>query len=170
MSAADDPLMVFSAYAGCDPRTRDGLRDRELRTRSTRFALVILLALAITGTASGCAANVAVSAKPADFSTPQATLETFFESAQQLDYRTAYSCYYQRYRDVVSEQDFIARRSKAGVLRAYRLDSVSVTATSAVAIVTLTYAPAQIAGAQPRTVQTREDLVKEAGSWKVKVW
>jgi hypothetical protein len=115
---------------------------------------------------TGCAA----SPKAADLSTPRATLETFFGSAQRLDYATTYSCYYQRYQEVVSEQDFVKRRSEAGVLTTYRIDSLTVNGNSANATVTLAFASAKAVGAKPKTVQTQEHLVRQAGSWKVQVW
>lgn len=104
------------------------------------------------------------------FSSPQSTLGTFFSSAQRLDYKTTYSCYYQRYRDVIPEQDFVSHRKQASVLTSYRIDSLEVSGTSAVASATLTFAPKSGSNAKPRTVQVREDLVNQSGAWKVRVW
>jgi hypothetical protein len=136
-----------------------------LLSRVTLVALAALVATALAG-AAGCSA----SARTPDFSTPNATLETFFVSAQLLDYRTTYSCYHQAYREAVSEQEFIKRRSEGASLKSHRIDSLTVNGSSAVATVTLAFAPAQAPGATPRTVQTQEHLVKQAGSWKVQVW
>jgi hypothetical protein len=129
-----------------------------------RVAMAALVATALVGML-GCSA----SAKGPDFSTPRATLETFFVSAQALDYRTTYSCYHEAYRTTVSEQDFVKRRSEAAALKTYRIDSLTVNGSSAVATVTLAFAPTQAPGAAPRTVQTQEHLVKQAGAWKVQV-
>jgi coenzyme F420-reducing hydrogenase beta subunit len=141
------------------------MEGSHLRSRAAILAFAAVIATALTA-ATGCSAG----AKAPDFSTPRATLETFFDSAQRLDYATTYSCYYERYQEVVSEQDFVKRRQEAGVLTSYRIDSLDVNGNSADATVTLAFASAKTIGAKPKTVQTQEHLVKQAGLWKVQVW
>jgi hypothetical protein len=119
------------------------------------------------------ASLVACSEKAAPYpgySTPQATLQTFFSSAQRLDYQTTYACYYQRYHELVPEQEFVNHRKQASVLTAYRIDSIKVSGDSAVASATLTFAPKPGSKAKPKTVEVREDLVRQADSWKLRVW
>lgn len=128
---------------------------------------ILLLALSLL---AGSLAACTQSASYPGLSSPKSTLSTFFSSAQQLDYQTTYSCYYQRYHDVVSEQDFVSHRKQASVLTSYRIDSIEVSGTSAVASATLTFAPKSGSKAKPRTVQVREDLVNQSGAWKVRVW
>jgi hypothetical protein len=128
------------------------------------FAPLLALAL-LAGPLTACTQ----SAYPG-FSSPQSTLSTFFSSAQRLDYQTTYSCYYQRYRDLVPEPDFVSHRKQASVLTSYRIDSIEVSGTSAVASATLTFAPKPGSSAKPRTVAVREDLVNQSGTWKVRVW
>jgi hypothetical protein len=128
--------------------------------------LAPLLAIALlVGSLTACTQ----SAYPG-FSSPKSTLSTFFSSAQRLDYKTTYSCYYQRYHDLILEQDFVSHRKQASVLASYRIDSIEVSGTSAVASATLSFAPKSGSNTNPRTVQVREDLVNQSGAWKVRVW
>lgn len=141
-----------------------------MRGLTTTGFLAFLLAVALSG-AVGCASEGGTrSATKADFSSPRATLDTFFESARRLDYKTTYSCYDQPYQERISEKDFVDHRTRAAILRSYRIDSLSVGEGSAVATVTLTFAPEPGGTVQGKTIQTRENLVKQAASWKVRVW
>jgi hypothetical protein len=134
-------------------------------SRSRLLAPLLALALLATPLAA-CTQRTAYPG----YSTPRATLQTFFSSAQQLDYQTTYSCYYQRYRDLIPEQDFVSHRKQAAVLTGYRIDSLKVSGDSAVASATLTFAPKTGSKNKPRTIEVREDLVKQAGAWRLRVW
>jgi hypothetical protein len=134
--------------------------------RRVRLSALVLALLLLAGSLAACTQ----SASYPGLSSPQSTLNTFFSSAQRLDYQTTYSCYYQRYHDLISEQDFVSHRKQASVLTGYRIDSVKVSGTSAVASATLTFAPKPGSSAKPRTVAVREDLVNQSGVWKVRVW
>jgi hypothetical protein len=120
-------------------------------------------------TAASLAACSSSSAYPGS-STPQAALETFFSSAQQLDYATTYACYYEPYHNRVTEQEFVSHRKQASALSSYRIRSISAKDGSAEASVTLTFAPTSRSNNKPRSVEVREDLVNQAGAWKIKVW
>lgn len=119
--------------------------------------------------AASLAACSSASAYPGS-STPQAALQTFFSSAQRLDYATTYACYYQPYQTRVAEQEFVSHRKQASVLSSYRIRSISAKGGSAEASITLTFAPASRSNNKPRTVEVHEDLVNQAGAWKIKVW
>ena len=132
-----------------------------------RIALAAALIVALVAPA-GCAVAGA-SGRYAGTSTPQATLSTYFGSAMGADYATTYDCYYQRYRELVTRDEFVSHRRDASRLTAYHVDSLQAAADSAVATATLTFAPTS-RGAAPRTTTVREDLVREAGGWRIRVW
>ena len=127
---------------------------------------VLSLAIALAAVAFTTFAPKAQSAP----STPRTVLDTFFSSAEHLDYATTYGCYYQHYRDLVPQEEFVNRRKQGPVLTGYRIDSLSVNGTFADANVTLTFAPKPGSGATPRTTTAHEQLVVESGGWKIKVW
>lgn len=104
-----------------------------------------------------------------DFSSPRATIDTFFTSAQRTDYATTYNCYDTQYRATVPQTEFVSRRGKAAVLREYRVESISVNGDSASAVVGLTFAPVAGAVSKPRVTAVQERLVREPGGWKVAV-
>ena len=105
----------------------------------------------------------------AGYSTPSDALSTFFVSARNADYAKTYEAYYGHYHDLVAKDEFVSHRAQASRLTAYRVDSLAARGDSAVATVTLTFAPAGGGGAT-RTTTVREDLVREAGGWKIRVW
>lgn len=102
--------------------------------------------------------------------TPKAALETYFSSARNADYATTYDCYYRHYKDLVPEQDYVSHRRQASPLRSYSIESVSVKGGSAEATIALAFGPAKGTGTDPAAVTVHEELVKESGSWRVKVW
>jgi len=136
---------------------------------STRFRIAALLGLLATLVATfgllGCAATPRTYP---GYSTPQSALETYFASSLRRDYSTTYQSYNQAYRDRVSEQEFVSHRQQASALANYRIGNVSTLGGTATASVTLTFAAA--AGQAPRTVVVRENLVDQAGAWKIRVW
>ncbi len=102
---------------------------------------------------------------------PQATVERFFSSAVKQDYAVTYDCYYRQYRDKVSRDDFVKHRKDASVLQSYRIASVRQEGETAQAVAMLTFAPSEkLHRTEPATVQVTEDMVRENGEWKIKVW
>lgn len=112
---------------------------------------------------TGCAAGYA------GYGTPSDALQTYFASARKADYATTYDAYYKHYRDLVTRDEFVSHRRQASVLQDFRVDTLASKGDSAVATVTLTFAPAG-SKAVPRATTVREELVKEPGGWKIRVW
>jgi hypothetical protein len=133
-----------------------------------RLPLVVVL-LAMSATFGPAACSSAASTYPG-FSTPRAALDTYFISASRQDYATTYSCYYDRYRQLVPQSEFVRHREQASILLRYRIDSMSVKGDSAVASATLTFGPASGSNTQVRSIAVREDLVSQAGMWRIRVW
>jgi hypothetical protein len=133
-------------------------------------ALLVLLVMSAVLGLTGCSTRATPLGSYSGLSTPKAALDTFFTSASRQDYATTYSCYYDRYRQTVTQPDFVRHREQASVLLAYHIDSVSVTGNSAVASATLTFGPSKGSATKVRTVAVREDLVSQAGTWRIRVW
>lgn len=127
--------------------------------RSGFLVLGVALAVCVLG---GC---------NSDRGGPQATLERFFSSAVKQDYATTYDCYYRQYRDKVNKDDFVQHRKDASVLQDYRITSVRQDGEAAQAVAMLTFAPSEkLRRTEPATVRVTEDMVRENGEWKIKVW
>jgi len=139
--------------------------------RKTRLRLLVAILFAVLVTA-GTAGWAGTRARDfhSGFATPQDTLRTFFESAQHHDYATTYSCYYQRYRDRVAQQEFINHRNQAATLQSYTLGPISINGDAAEATATLVFAAGAGNATAARTIAVREDLVKQADGWKIRVW
>jgi hypothetical protein len=127
-----------------------------------RIATSVLLIAALTAL-SGCAQGYA------GFATPGDALQTYFASARNTDYATTYDSYYRHYRDLVARDEFVSHRRQAAVLKDYRIDSLSQKGATAVATVTLTF-ESKGGDAKTRLTTLREDLVREADGWKIRVW
>ena len=125
-----------------------------------RLAAILMATVAL-------AACTTASAYPG-FDNPDETLTTFFESALKQDYLTTYDCYYDLYQQRVARDEFVKRRARASVLKRYNIDSLVVGGDSAEASVTLTFVSA--AGGADRSVQVKENLVKQESGWKIRVW
>jgi hypothetical protein len=104
------------------------------------------------------------------FATPQDALQTFFGSAQRGDYATTYSSYYRLYQDRVTEQEYVMRRAQAAALTSFTLGPVSISGDAAEATATLVFAANPAGGTPARTAQVHEDLARQAGGWKIRVW
>ncbi len=104
--------------------------------------------------------------------TPRALLEKYFSSAVNQDYATTYSCYYGAYKAKVDKDEYIKHRKEASVLQSYQIVSLNQeNADNAQAEVRLTFAPfAKLKRTEPVTTTVKEDLVREDGDWKIKVW
>ncbi len=103
---------------------------------------------------------------------PEGLLEKYFSSAVKQDYATTYTCYYAAYKAKVSQEEFIRHRKEASVLLSYKIVSIKVPKSDlAEAAVQLTFGPSEkLKRKEPATVTLKEDLVKENGEWKIKVW
>lgn len=124
--------------------------------------LPLIAALALAGCKAG--------AGYPGLGTPRAALETYFSSARKADYATTYDCYYRHYKDLVPEQDYVSHRSQASVLRSYAIESLSEKGGSAEATVALAFGPKKGTATDPSAVTVHEELVKENGAWRIKVW
>ena len=139
----------------------------------SRFRLPALLVLLVVSAVLGltaCSTRATPSGSYSGLATSKAALDTFFTSASRQDYSTTYSCYNDRYRQTVSQSDFIRHREQASVLLNYRIDSMSVNGNSAVASATLTFGPSKGSATKVRSIAVREDLVSQAGTWRIRVW
>lgn len=102
---------------------------------------------------------------------PKALLDKYFSSAVKQDYASTYSCYYKAYKDKVSQEDYIKHRKQASVLKSYKILSIKEDGNAAKAEVKLIFAPSKkLNRDKPATVKVTEDLIKEKGEWKIKVW
>ena len=136
--------------------------------RTLRLSMLLSAALVAIAVLSACASSQAGSSYPG-FSTPKSALETFFSSAQRQDYATTYSCYDKPYQDRVTESEFISHRRQAAALNSYSIGPISASGGTAEATVTLQFAPGSGASTVARGVEVREELVDQAGAWKIKV-
>ena len=132
-----------------------------------RKIAALALLMAMLPQIAGCA--VAQASGYAGYASPRDTLQTYFGSAMKADYPTTYRAYYAHYRDLVARDEFVSHRKQASLLTAYRIDALSQSGESAVATATLTFAP-RGGETKPRVTVVREDLVRESGSWKIRVW
>ena len=103
--------------------------------------------------------------------TPKELLEKYFSSAVRQDYATTYACYYAAYKAKVNEDEYIKHRKEASALQSYSIVSLVRNGDTARAEAVLTFAPSEKLK-RNKTVSTtvKEDLVKEGGEWKIKVW
>ncbi len=103
---------------------------------------------------------------------PKALLDRYFSSAIKQDYAATYSCYYGPYMKKVSKEDYVKHRKEASVLQAYNINFVKQDGENAAqAEVQLTFAPSEkLNRKEPVNTTVKEDLVKESGEWKIKVW
>jgi hypothetical protein len=107
-----------------------------------------------------------------DTAGPKELLERFFASAVKQDYGATYDCYYGAYKDKVSREEFIKHRKEASVLQAYQIVSIKMNSgDSAEAEVRLTFGPSEkLKRKTPATITVKEDMIREKGGWKIKVW
>ncbi len=126
------------------------------------ITLVLFAGVIVTGT--GCHSN-------ADRDNPKDLLDRYFLSAIKQDYGAAYGCYYAAYQARVSKDEYVRHRKEASVLQSYRVTSITENGDAAEAQVKLTFGPSQkLNRARPVTTEVREDMVRENGVWKIKVW
>ena len=126
-----------------------------------RYSLLILLG-AVLLIAAGCQQNK---------TGPRELLDKYFSAAVKQDYATAYSCYYDSYKAKVTLEEYIQHRKEASVLQSYKIISVKQEGDTARAEVQLVFGPSEtLKRKEPVTTTITEELIKENGSWKIKVW
>jgi hypothetical protein len=103
---------------------------------------------------------------------PKELLDKYFSSAIKQDYATTYSCYYAAYKAKITEKEYIKHRKEASVLQFYKILSIKQPLTdTAEAEVQLTFAPSEKLGRkEPVTTTVKEEMIKENGEWKIRVW
>jgi hypothetical protein len=102
---------------------------------------------------------------------PNTLLDRYFSSAIRQDYAATYACYYGAYKAKVNKDEYIRHRKEASVLKAYTVKSITEQADTAQAQVELTFEKSQkLKRDHPVTASVKEDMVRENGEWKIKVW
>ncbi len=102
---------------------------------------------------------------------PRAALDRFFSTAQRQDYGATYDCYDDAYRQKVSREEFVRHRREASPLQDWRLVSLEQHGDTASAEVALVFGPWPRAGrTTPASKTVHEDLVRERGAWRIRVW
>lgn len=102
---------------------------------------------------------------------PKALLETYFSSAVKQDYSASYDCYYSAYKEKINKEEYIKHRKEASGLQAYRIVSLEQNGDTAYAEVLLTFSPSEkLKRKEAVSTTVKEDLIKEGGEWKIKVW
>jgi hypothetical protein len=103
---------------------------------------------------------------------PTELLNKYFDSAMKQDYATTYTCYYEPYQAKVNKEEFVRHRKEASVLQSYKILSIKmIDSNSAEAEVQLTFGPSsKLNRKEPVTTNLKEEMIKEKGEWKIKVW
>ncbi len=128
----------------------------------SRHSLVVRLLILIALMTAGCHSG---SDNPKDL------LDRYFISSVNKDYAATYTCYYDAYRKRVSRDEYIGHRNEASALKAYTIKSITRQGDTAQAEVELTFdASPKLKRDKPVTTVVKEDLVRENGEWKIKVW
>ncbi len=126
---------------------------------SSRFVALVCLAL-LALTIGGCRRQ-----------DPRAALDRFFSTAQRQDYLATYDCYDAAYRAKVSRDEYVRHRREASPLQGWRVVSLEQHGDRASAEVALVFGPLVKAGRPTPVSQTvHEELIREAGAWRIKVW
>jgi hypothetical protein len=102
---------------------------------------------------------------------PRAALERYFSSAERRDYAATYDTYDTAYRAKVSRDEYVRHRAEASPLQSWRVLSVEQHDDRASAEVALVFGPLPKAGrTTPVSTTVHEDLVREDGEWRIRVW
>lgn len=102
---------------------------------------------------------------------PRAALDRFFSTAQHHDYSATYDCYDKAYRAKVTREEYVRHRADASPLQGWRVVSLEQHGDRASAEVALVFGPWAKAGrTTPVSKTVHEELVREEGAWRVKVW
>ena len=107
-----------------------------------------------------------------DANGPKILLDKYFSSAVKQDYATTYTCYYAAYKAKVSQEEYIRHRKEASQLLSYKINSIKLSKNdTAEAEVGLVFGPSEkLKRKEPVTVTLKEELIRENGEWKIKVW
>jgi hypothetical protein len=138
------------------------MNETEVRLKKiySLFLISTLLLLLMAG--AGCNSNN---------SSPKDLLNKYFTSAINQDYGTTFDCYYAPYKAKVNKEEYIKHRKEASVLQAYKIVSLEQKDNAAHAEVLLTFEPSKkLDRKEPVSTTVKEDMVKEGGEWKIKVW
>jgi hypothetical protein len=131
-----------------------------MRIRFSIFAIVVVGTALAAG--AGCTSNTV---------SPKDLLDKYFSSALRQDYVTTYACYYEAYKAKVNESEYVKHRKDASVLQAYKILSLKENGDTARAEVLLTFSPSEkLKRVEPVSITAKEDMVKEKGDWKIRVW
>ncbi len=102
---------------------------------------------------------------------PKDLLDRYFSSAIRQDYAATYACYYAAYKNKINIEDYIRHRKEASVLQSYKILSLNDDGISAHAETQLTFGPSQkLNRKDPVSIVVKEEMIKEGGEWKIKVW
>lgn len=102
---------------------------------------------------------------------PRAALDRYFSTAQRQDYAATYDCYDKAYRAKVSRDEYVRHRGEASPLQDWRVVSLEQHGDRASAEVALVFGPWQRAGrTTPVSKTVHEELVREEGAWRIRVW
>jgi hypothetical protein len=128
-----------------------------------RFSLFVMLMLGFgLLMVGGCSSS---------YGGPQELLDKYFSSAIKQDYATTYTCYYAAYKQKVNVDEYIKHRKEASALQSYKIISLKQDGDKAQAEVELTFGPSEkLNRKEPITTKVTEELIKEKGEWKIKVW
>jgi hypothetical protein len=136
--------------------------ERKGHLGKRQASLIILLCAAILILTNGCHRGQAG---------PGEVLDRYLSSAVKQDYAKVYDCYYADYKAKVSKEEYIKHRKEASVLQSYKIISLKQEGDTAQAEVRLTFAPSvKLQRKEPVDATVKEDLIREAGEWKIKVW
>jgi hypothetical protein len=107
-----------------------------------------------------------------DTAGPKNLLDQYFSSAVKQDYATTYTCYYAPYKAKVTQEEYVRHRKEASLLLSYKINSIKYSKSDAAeAVVGLTFGPSEkLKRKEPITVSLKEELIRENGEWKIKVW
>jgi len=120
------------------------------------------MSLILLAAGSGCKSRA---------TSPKELVDKYFSSAVKQDYETTYSCYYGAYRAKIDKNEYIKHRKEASALQSYKIISLTQEGDTAQAEVLLTFAPSErLKRTEPVSTTVKEDLIKENGEWKIKVW
>ena len=128
------------------------------------FSLIVIAALQLMIVGAGC--------KSGTTTTPREVLSKYFSSAVSQDYAATYNCYYGAYKAKISKDEYVKHRKEASALQSYDILAVNMDGDKAAhAEVKLTFAPSEKLGRkEPISAVVKEDMIKEEGEWKIKVW
>ncbi len=115
--------------------------------------------------------SLPISACHSDNGNPRNVLNHYFTAAIKQDFGAQYTYYYKAYKTKVSMDDYVRHRQDASVITNYSVESLDISDDKARAIVRLTFAPSEkLKRIQPVDKTVVEDMVRENGEWKIKVW